>query len=89
MQRDRRCSSFRGWRNNEVCHVNVYVNMLHVKASNETHLALFLPNCNLAGKKKHPPQSKAIKSRAMLIQSNNLLEFTHVEVSNHYLTFQN
>ena len=84
--------SFRSWRNNEVCHVNLYVNMLHVKACNETLLALFLPNRNLAGKKKKkkdPPQSKAIKSRAMLIPSNNPLEFTHAEVSNHYLTFRN
>ena len=52
MQRDRRHSSFRSWRNNETCHVNIYVNMLHVKACNEALLALFLPNCNLAGKKK-------------------------------------
>ena len=87
-QHDRRHPSFRSWRNNEVCHVNLYVNMLHVKACTETLLALFLPNLNLAGGKK-TPQSKAIKSRAMLIPSNNPLEFTHAEVSNHYLTFRN
>lgn len=88
MQRDRRHSSFRSWRNNETCHVNLTCYMLkHVMR----HFLLFssLIATWLEKKKKDSPQSKAIKSRAMLIQSNNPLEFTQVEVSNHYLTFQN
>ena len=62
-QHDRRHPSFRSWRNNEVCHVNIYVNMLHVKACTETLLALFLPNLNLAGGEKNTTvKSNKIKS---------------------------
>lgn len=71
--------------NNETCHVSIYVNMLHVKACYEALLALSSLIATWLEKKKRFTTVKSNKiKRAMLIQSNNPLEFTQVEASNHY-----